>query len=866
MAGSIFFFKALLYINVFKTGSTAEVSGALERYREGRRIIDLLLAMQSGTLFILSMRYSIQSGWLPHTGPVSAIAVAVAMCVAPVAVTAQEAAMPFHIPAQPLVNALEAFATQSQKQVLFSEETVAGLKAPAVSGRHTPLAALQLLLAGSGIQVSTSDHLVFTLQSSAQSAEKTLGLITVKNAASETTEGTGTYTTDVMRAATGLTLSQRETPQSVSVVTRQQMDDFNLSTIQDVAKNVPGLTVRPNDSNAIFARGFLVQSLNVDGATLSTTNYNMQTISSDMVMYDHVEIVRGAAGLMEGVGLPSASINMVRKRPTKETAFNATASYGSWNNKKLAVDGGGSLNAAGTLRGRLAASWQDTDSFVDVTSAKNQAIYGIVEADLTSRATLGIGASRQLSRTDGVDPGLPAHDDGSHIGFNRSTYLGVADSYFKQYTNTAFTDFTYRFDNDWTLKAVLTHVEGKTASIYDSNSRITGVSPATGLEKSFTGWDYGTRQTVASVTARGPFALWGRKHELALGVSYKNQRSDGAQSWSGSAIPLNVSGWQGSTQGMQGAKPASPFLWQNQSTEKAFYISGNFHLAEPLHLIAGSRFSWYDALNASWSTAPKLVPYGKESAVWVPYVGLTYDLDKQHSVYASYTQIFQPQTAIDRNGQTLVPITGTNYEFGIKGEYFDKQLNTYAAVFLMKQNNRAMSDTSGPNPCPGNLFGGYCSKASGEVQSDGVDIGIAGAVTPDWQLSAGYTYTRTRHTENNDPTVIGTDLDTKLPRQILRATSSYRLPGSLSKWTVLGNVSAQSSVYVKDGSYLISQGKYVVVGLGVGYKLNDQTSIRLNIDNLFDQSYYTGLSESWSGGGDRYGTPRSLMLTLNYRM
>ena len=146
-----------------------------------------------------------------------------------------------------------------------------------------------------------------------------------------TTEGTGSYTTSETVAATRLPLSLRETPQSVTVITRQRMDDQQLNSVQDVLENTTGVTSYQSDSErtSFYSRGFLINNIQYDGIpTVVGDIINGSGIGSlDTAFYDRVEVVRGATGLLTGTGNPSAAINLVRKRPTRE--FSAAASLGA---------------------------------------------------------------------------------------------------------------------------------------------------------------------------------------------------------------------------------------------------------------------------------------------------------------------------------------------------------------------------------------------------------------------------------------------------------------------------------------------------------------------------------------------------------
>ena len=788
------------------------------------------------------------------------------------AASAAAGAREFSIPAGPLDAALDRFARTAGVNLSYDDALVAGVQTRGLRGAHSPQAALQLLLAGSGLDALAQAGGGFSLRKAAVAAapQATAVLQTVTVTADADrggmTEGSRSYTSGSMSTAAGLALSQRQTPQSVSVVTRQQMDDFKLTTLQDIVKVTPGLYAKnpavTDSESTFYARGFALEQVNVDGLALDATGFNSRNVSADLLMYDRVEVVRGPAGLMQGAGAPSGSVNLIRKRPTAQPLLNATLGLGSWNNRQLTLDASRALNASGSVRGRVAAGWRAGDSFVDVTDTANTSLYGIVEADLTPDTTLGVGAYRQRTRTDGVFGGLPTLPDGGHMHLPRGTFLGVADSYQNRDNDGVFADLEQRLRDGWSLKLGVTRVEASSDSRYTNNARIPGST--TQLRQTETGWRYGTEQTVADVRARGPVQWFGRQHELVVGASYRDDDSTAIQTWGGGTPrTVDIANWNPHATTWTGSVPAVDYQWGRRTREKGLYASGNFSLADPLHLIVGGRLGWYAQDVTGWYSTPAIWRRSlDESARFVPYAGLVYDLDARHSVYASITESYQPQSAVDVQGNTLDPLTGTNYELGVKGEYFDGRLNASAAVFRMKQRNRAMRDDANC-PTSGSVS---CSRAAGEVQSEGVELQLSGQLQPGWQVSAGYTYVRAKYTKDSIAANIGQRISTDEPQHLLKFYTSYRLQGAYARWSLNGSVHAQGKIYRSETNYLTAQGGYAVVGLGVGYQLNPQLHLQASVDNALDRRYYQDLGYTWSGGLARYGAPRSISMTLSYKL
>jgi outer membrane receptor for ferric coprogen and ferric-rhodotorulic acid len=272
---------------------------------------------------------------------------------------------------------------------------------------------------------------------------------------------------------------------------------------------------------------------------------------------------------------------------------------------------------------------------------------------------------------------------------------------------------------------------------------------------------------------------------------------------------------------------------------------GRFSLADPVTLVLGGRMSWWNqsAPGARQRIDPEFTPYG----------GLIVDLDRQWSLYGSYAQVFQPQSQLTREGKPLDPVTGTNYEAGVKGALADGALNVSLAVFQIQQKNRAQQDPDWP--CVGN----NCYYISGgEVRSRGFEAEASGQVTPHWTVAAGYTFNTSKYL--SDSVSNGQPFASFTPKHIFRLWTNYALPVMERRLSVGGGVRMQSGYSTVSGPVTLRQGGYTLVDLRMAYRLDKHLTAALNVNNLFDRRYYQSLSgTSWN---NRYGEPRNVMLTL----
>jgi outer membrane receptor for ferric coprogen and ferric-rhodotorulic acid len=181
-------------------------------------------------------------------------------------------------------------------------------------------------------------------------------------------EETGEYKIQNSRGSTKLNLSVKNTPQSMTVLTRQALDDFGLDTLNDALEIMPAVSVERGETDRTYytSRGFSITNFQVDGIAIPTAfDYPLIQGDIDTAVYDRLETLRGANGLLTGTGNPAATINYVRKRPTTEFQGSVKGSLGSWQKYRGEMDVSGSLNDAGTVRGRFVAAYEDKESYLD---------------------------------------------------------------------------------------------------------------------------------------------------------------------------------------------------------------------------------------------------------------------------------------------------------------------------------------------------------------------------------------------------------------------------------------------------------------------------------------------------------------------
>lgn len=795
----------------------------------------------------LSMRRALNINLLPST-----LALAVSM---PIAGYVQAQEIELNIPAQSLGSALQEFGRQTNVQVLYSPGDVQGKNSPAVKGKMQPQQAIAALLAGSQTTYNLNGNtLTVTAAGSGGGLELSPTQVT-GNMLGNVTENTGSYTPGSIATATRLVLTPKETPQSVTVVTRQHMDDFGLNSVDDVMRHTPGITVSAFDTERsnYYARGFSINNFQYDGIPSTARNvaYSAGNTLSDMAIYDRVEVLKGATGLLTGAGSLGATINLVRKKPTSEFQGHATLGAGSWDNYRSELDVSGPLTETGNIRGRAVAAYQDKHSFMDRYERKSPTYYGIMEFDLSPDTLLTVGGDYQDSLPKGSSwsGSFPLIDAQGNRNDVKRSFNNAADwSSWEQYTRTVFAMLEHDLGDGWITKLQLDH---KINGYHALMGSIQGDTPGLDGKSQLTSGKY-TGETVsdsADLYVSGPFSLGGREHELVFGGSISASEWNGNGYWNLAPNLVDFNSWHGNAPQPDWGKPQSKI--DDTVRQTGMYMTTRLNLADDLKLLLGGRVVNY--------TVTGYNPTYRESGRFVPYVGAVYDLNDTYSVYASYTDIFMPQESYnrDRDNKLLEPDEGQNWELGLKADFLDGRVNASAAYFEIHEDNRSVSDDDYNNlkPTPSN----YAFKGTQAV-TKGYELEMSGELAPGWQLQAGYTHK-----------IVRDDKDVKIstfePEDQVSLYTTYKLKGNLDKLTVGGGARWQSvgwqNIYnsPRGGYEEFSQEAYWLVDLMTRYQFTKNVSATLNINNVFDKSYYTNIGFYNSAA---YGEPRNFMLSTRW--
>lgn len=797
-----------------------------------------------------------------------------------------------NVPAQSLDKALTELGKQTGLQVLFGPDMVAGKKSTAVNGSLEPAVALEALLKGAGLTFRIENNTVILSPENGASTTLELGTTTIQGQGmGEMTENSGSYTSGLVSAGSKTPTSLKDTPQSVSIITQQLLEDRRIVDLSDAMRRTPGITVKNANYRLpqFISRGFRIDNIQIDGASPMDIGSGVGTFYAnqtyDMAEFDHIEVLRGSSGLFGGTGDPGGIINLVRKRPLDYFQLKFNTSAGSWDNYRSEVDVTGPMAFDGKLRGRVVVANTDRQYFMDKRSTEKPFIYGVLEADVTDTARVTVGGRYEKTHENGTGDGLPRFSTGEDLKLKRSSWYTTNWAYADISTQEMFAKYDQDLANDWKLNVSFTNTLNKSDTkgvfLWGAPDPIT-LEGATWGGSFVRSW---SEQSLFDTNVSGKFTAFNREHELLIGADAQKVTSRWRSTWGMAGFyPIDVynpdvPALPPSSIGSALERDYSP----NTRKQYGLYSTLRLQLTDPLKLILGARVQrykfeqTYKTVNDStgaWDVQSQ--SNHREPTKLVPFGGLVYALDDEWSAYASYSEIFKPQAqqlqGPSTSGKVLEPMVGKTYETGIKGELYGGTLNVSAALFYTKREKEAIQDPR--YAAEAVLYGGSCCYlAQGEIVSKGLELEASGEVLPGWMVMGGYTLNLT------DNGTKDTFLTTVTPKHLAKLWTAYTLPDRLSDWKIGGGVNIQSASYASGTAYRVRknptenyydvyderpfdmvQGGYAVWDAMVEYKVDENWTVALNGNNLFDRKYFETLKTSEYG--NYYGEPRNYMLTV----
>ncbi|MCP1439178.1 iron complex outermembrane receptor protein [Erwinia persicina] len=663
-----------------------------------------------------------------------------------------------------------------------------------------------------------------------------------------TADGTGepgSYSQDTASAASKMPLPRNETPQSVSVVTPQVIEDYQVKSVNDAMKFVSGVS-QGNTLGAIedgfVKRGF---GSNSDGSIFIDGVRSNQGLSMDSTI-DHVEVLKGSASLLYGIQNPGGIINLVSKKPQYEWHTHLAG-------ETTSVGGGaGSVDITGPLGDgfafRLIAERQREDYWRN---------FGANEHTLLSPSLSWYGekAAFNISYTEykfdiPVDRGtafinkkpvnIPYNqrlDDSANHAWGKNKRLNIS--------------YAYSLDETWETHLNYAWMQRR----YDSNEvRATAVNAATGIvsRRADANRGFNHQTTYLAWDIGGSPQIWGMQHDIMLGVDYEQNETYKAWSYRG-----KVSKTFNMYDPIYGEEPPinASTVADAQSNlrtnlySRSLFAKDSIHLTDKWIAVAGARYQRYTQTASSGWADPQSTLNDRGDA-FLPQAGLVYKARPDLSLYGSYSKSFTPSTQTDDDGNVASTEKGTTYEVGAKWQMLPAVSATLALYRIDEKDMSVLINGSTRN-IP-------------EARSTGAEVEINGELAPDWNMIATYSHDKTEIVEDD---VNPANEGNRLVNAPTNSGSLYLTHAMRFSWLQgevrVGGGGRYVGSRAGDPENSFTMPDYTVADAFAAWDsklVGKHTQLKINVNNLFDKAYYGS-----SGGNLRVseGAPREIVVSAS---
>ncbi len=768
-----------------------------------------------------------------------------------------EARTRFDIPAQPLSRALIAFSHAAGLQLFLDAGLARGRNAPAVGGNLTNAEALNQLLAGSGLSYRISGNtLTITGPSAASSgsaADGSIELGTIEVQGEQNPFGpVDGYLATTTSSGTGVATPIIETPQSISVVTADQIRDQNATSLTDTLLYTPGVVAQSGAFSRmvddLMMRGFNVAD-GASGMLRDGMQFQSNVYGGGQEPYglERVEVLRGPASILYGQMSPGGVVNAISKRPTEEPLREVNLEYGNYNDTQLSADFGGKLTEDGTLTYRLTGLYRDADNWVENTPDDKIYIAPALTWKPTDDTSLTLLASYQSVDTKFATP--LQYDDVSSGNIPRDAFLGI--DWFDGYESDSSTIaglFEHRFDNGVIFRSNNRYYEADV----DWNYMVGNLAPLAstgGMLARIAQTRFDSSYGVTSANSlEASFDALGAEHTVLVGFDYYLRSYDTHRYRGGSYSFLDLD--TGVSYGDPNINYAIDRGSDTLANQYGVFVQDQIKFGDRWVLLLGGRQDWANSTTTSYQTDEKT---DQEDSAFTGRAGLVYLFDNGLAPYASVSQSFQPQAGLNyATGAPLDPSKGLQYEAGVRYQPVGQNLLLSAAVYDIRQTNVVTYDALG------------YSYQQGEVHSRGFEFEARGTVGR-LELIAAYSYTDATVTESAFASEVGQQV-ALVPRNAASFWINYALDDLGLRGVKVGaGVRYIGTTNLTDSAFEVPAYTLVdamaSIDLGAYNPKLNGTTLRVNARNLFGEEYFTCVSLD----GCRYGVPATVIGTLSYK-
>ncbi|OCX98398.1 MAG: TonB-dependent receptor [Pseudomonas sp. K35] len=643
-------------------------------------------------------------------------------------------------------------------------------------------------------------------------------------------------------SATRTDTAIHETPQSISVVPAQVVEDIGATRLED-ALDYAGGVERGNNFGGqglteFLVRGFSTQEFYRNGFAVNRGYPNMPDAST----LERIEVLRGPASMLYGRGDPGGTFNIVSKQPQAERRTVLGSQVNTDGLRRGTLDTTGALDESAAFTYRLNLVAEGSDSFRDHVESERYNIAPVLRWQLSDDTAL-ILEGDYLHNRHPMDRGLTRYPNQAG-DLSRDRFLGE-ESAGKLTNQNATTQLRleHQLDSQWMLRGGIQYLDGSLdgGAVENNGLAADGRTVGRNYSERWLNWN----DLAVQANLEGHFDAAGLAHTLLLGVEFDDFNYDSQIDRSGGAtsdFPIDL---YDPVYGQPLPALTRTTTYDDENLKSyAFFLQDQIALTERLTAQVGARLERFEQRYEN-----KLTPAGSwdqaHNAV-SPRFGLIYDLTEELAVYANTSRSFKPNRGADRSSQAFDPEKGIAHEVGIKYELPEHDLSVTAALFHITKENVLTSD-----PVDSNY-----QIAAGEARSRGFDISVAGNITPQWRVIGGYAYVDAEVTESSSASMpTGTRL-ANVPRHSFNLLDTYEF----AEGPLAGLGVGMGVKYVGDRkggatSTAFDMDAYTTVDLLAYYPLTERVRLNLNLNNLFDEEYE---ERTWGNIWAYPGAPRTL--------
>ncbi|APO82423.1 TonB-dependent siderophore receptor [Pseudomonas putida] len=645
-------------------------------------------------------------------------------------------------------------------------------------------------------------------------------------------------------SATRTDTALHETPQSVSVVPKDVLEDTGATRLQDGLDYAGGVGRANNFGGqgltTFTVRGFTTGEFYRNGFPINRGYPN----APDANTVERLEVIRGPASSLYGRGDPGGTFNVVSKQPLPESKVTLGSQFDDQGMHRATLDATGPLNQDGSLAYRLNLLGEGGESFRDDVESERYDVAPVLSWQVNDSTKI-VFEGDFMRNNHPLDRGLTRYATQTGSA-SRDTYIWEkgSDNLLHNDNNMAQVRFEHLLNDNWTLGGGFQFLDGS----LKGNAVEANGAPADGrtLQRNFNYRKLEWTDRDWQLNLTGHFDTGAFSHTLLTGIEYEDYDYSSIIRRSTASYPIDI--YNPVLGQPRPALASVPTTWDTENLKTwAFFIQDQVALTERLKALAGVRFERFEHDYDDKRPANRDFSKGENGVT--PRFGLIYDLTDTVAVYANTARSFKPNSGASLQGSGFDPEKGKSYELGVKWEAPDRQLSVDAAIYHIVKENVLTRDPADPN----------YNLAAGVVRSRGLDINVAGNLTPEWRVIGGYAYVDAEVTRDNRlPS--GTRL-ANIPRNSFSLLNTYEFQDGLAKGLGLG----VGVKYVDDRNgqteaVTYNMDQYTVVDLLAFYKVNDNIRLNLDLKNLFNKEYDEGAFNFYAYPG----APRTVQAGVSY--